>query len=94
MNIKTELFRMAQEAMTNVMRHAKASNIRISTGEDEKNLYLTITDNGVGFDMAQHKNTLGLIGLRERALSIGGKLKIESSIGMGTVISIAVPRKL
>lgn len=93
-NIKTELFRMAQEAMTNVMRHAKASYIRISTEEDEKHLSLTITDNGVGFDMGQHKNTLGLIGLRERALSIDGKLKIESSIGNGTIISIVLPKKL
>lgn len=90
--IKTEVFRMVQEAMTNVMRHAKAGTIIISAHEDEQNLYISITDDGVGFDLDQRKNTLGLIGLRERALSVNGKLIIESIIGKGTVINIVLPK--
>jgi len=92
-NIKTELFRMAQESLTNVMRHAKAGSVTVSTKEDIENIYLTIADNGQGFEPAQRKNTLGMIGLRERALSLGGKLQIESAIGKGTTICAIVPKK-
>ena len=92
MNVKTELFRIVQESMTNVMRHAKAKNIIINTREDSENLYLTITDNGIGFDQEKRKNTLGLIGLRERAISLHGTLEIESSVGKGTIIRAVIPK--
>ena len=75
------------------MSNGKASSIRISTKEDTNNLYLTIVDKGIGFDTKHHKNTLGLIGLRERAISVNGKVQIESTIGKGTVISVVVPKK-
>lgn len=93
MDRKTELYRMAQESLTNVMRHAKASNVTVTTKEDADNVYLNITDNGKGFDSNQKKNTLGLIGLRERALSLSGELHIESIIGKGTIICAVVPKK-
>ena len=92
MNVKTELFRIIQESMTNVMRHAKAKDILIRTSEDTENLYLTITDNGIGFDQEKKKNTLGLIGLRERAISLHGRLEIESRVGKGTIISAIIPK--
>ena len=93
MDQKTEFYRMAQESLTNVMRHAKASNVTVTTKEDTQNLYLIITDNGKGFDLSQRKNTLGLIGLRERAVSLNGELHIESTIGKGTIISVVIPKK-
>ncbi|MBV9988511.1 MAG: PAS domain S-box protein [Chitinophagaceae bacterium] len=92
-HVKTELFRMAQESLTNVMRHAQASSVLVMTREDEDNFYLTVTDNGQGFDGRQHKNTLGLVGLRERAVSMNGHLEIESEPGKGTIISVHVPKE-
>ncbi len=91
--LKTELFRIAQESLTNVMRHAKADKVSIRTKENSECFYLYIIDNGQGFNVEQSKNTLGLIGLRERAVSLGGKLEIESQIGKGTTISAIVPKK-
>ncbi|MCW3088907.1 MAG: sensor signal transduction histidine kinase, partial [Sediminibacterium sp.] len=89
---KTEFYRMAQESLTNVMRHAKATEVSVSTREDDDYLYLVVKDNGLGFDVSQRKNTLGLIGLRERALSLGGGLHIESSPGNGTRITAVIPK--
>ena len=91
-NMKTELFRIAQESLTNVMRHANADRVTVSTRMDNEMIYLTIRDNGLGFDVSLHKNTLGLIGLRERALSLGGELRIESKIGKGTIICAVIPK--
>jgi two-component system sensor histidine kinase DegS len=65
----------------------------VSTREDAVNLYLTITDNGIGFDTTQRKNTLGLIGLRERAVSLNGQLHIKSTIGKGTTVFAVIPKK-
>jgi PAS domain S-box-containing protein len=92
MEMKTEMFRMTQESLTNVMRHAHATEVHVTTGEDDKNLYLTVSDNGDGFDTGKRKNTLGLIGLRERAVSLNGVLNIESGIGKGTTISAVIPK--
>ncbi|MEO8174108.1 MAG: PAS domain S-box protein, partial [Sediminibacterium sp.] len=93
LEIKTELFRMSQESLTNVMRHSKAKKVEVSITEDAANIYLTISDDGVGFDTNHRKNTLGLVGLRERALSIQGELKIQSEPGKGTRVSVIIPKK-
>lgn len=92
MHTKTELFRIAQESLTNVMRHAQASSVLVFTREDENSQYLVIMDNGKGFDSGQRKNTLGLIGLRERALSMQGTLEIESSASQGTTVRAVIPK--
>jgi PAS domain S-box-containing protein len=91
--IKTELFRMSQESLTNVMRHAKAKKATVHITEDLNKIYLTVTDDGVGFDVKQRKNTLGLVGLRERAISVKGELHITSEVGKGTTISAIIPKK-
>ena len=91
--LKTALFRIAQESLTNVMRHAKAGKVSVRTKEYNECIYLYIIDNGKGFNIEQSKTTLGLIGLRERAVSLGGELEIESQIGKGTTISAIVPKK-
>jgi signal transduction histidine kinase len=93
MEIKTELFRMTQESLTNIMRHAEATQVKVSTASDNKKLYLTVTDNGKGFDTRKRKNTLGLVGLRERAGSLNGELQIDSEMGKGTTIRAIIPKK-
>ncbi len=90
-SISISLFRIYQEALTNVARHAQAGNVisllEVLPGE----LMLTITDDGKGFDVSGHKKTLGLLGMRERAYMIGGSVNITSGPGQGTTIMISVP---
>jgi len=89
------LFRIFQEALTNIARHANASKATITLDEPESNpgvVRLQVTDNGRGFDiLARGKQSLGLVGMRERALNIGGDLSIESQPGQGTAIRVCIP---
>lgn len=92
-NLATNVFRVYQEALTNVARHAHASKIETTLEEKESAIILTIQDNGAGFDMeeAKTKNSLGLIGMRERARLFNGELSIKSEKQKGTVITLKVP---
>jgi PAS domain S-box-containing protein len=88
------LFRICQESLTNVARHAAASRVRISLQEVINiNLLLKVEDDGKGFDVRTRggKKTLGLLGMKERALMMGGELKIESEPGKGTALFVTVP---
>jgi PAS domain S-box-containing protein len=88
------LFRICQESLTNVARHAEASKICISLQEQDKdNILLKIEDNGKGFEVRQigDKKTLGLLGMRERTLMMGGEFRIESDPGKGTTLFVTVP---
>jgi PAS domain S-box-containing protein len=88
------LFRICQESLTNVARHAEASKIRISLQEqDDKSILLKIEDNGRGFEVRKigDKKTLGLLGMRERTLMMGGEFRIESDPGKGTTLFVTVP---
>jgi signal transduction histidine kinase len=90
--IATGLFRMYQESLTNVARHSGASCVETRLKLIAGTLYLTIADDGHGFDVAKaERKTLGLLGMRERAIMIGGRLDIQSAQGEGTTIVIAVP---
>lgn len=92
--IGTGLFRMYQETLTNVARHAEAGKVtaRLKTSKDA--IVLSIHDDGKGFDPGSidHKKTLGLLGMKERAAMIGGHLDIRSVPGGGTTVKIAVNR--
>lgn len=90
--IKTELFRIVQESLANVVNHAQAANVTIDLSDDETNVYLTIADDGKGFDTTLTKNTLGLVGLRERAASVNGNLRIQSKPGGGTTVHAIIPK--
>lgn len=83
--VKTTAYRIIQEALTNVVRHAAASQVTVSLAINERSLALKVCDNGVGFDPAlvSHKSS-GLRGIRERACYFGGSLSLESSPGCGT----------
>ena len=94
--VATGLFRMYQESLTNVARHAGAEKViaRLKLSNDQ--ITLTVRDDGKGFDMkgSDKGKTLGLLGMKERALMIGGKLEIHSSPGKGTTIVIKVPLEM
>jgi PAS domain S-box-containing protein len=92
--ISIGLFRICQESLTNVARHANASRIRISLQEqDNANLLLKIGDNGKGFEVGKvgEKKTLGLLGMKERTLMMGGQFRMESHPGKGTTLFVTVP---
>jgi len=87
------LYRIVQEAMTNVARHADASRIDVSLYEEGALLTLEVRDNGkgIGPDAAAGYTSIGLLGMRERALAAGGQFAIEGFPGKGTVVSVQMP---
>jgi signal transduction histidine kinase len=88
------IYRIVQEAVTNILRHSGAVEARIIIEKDRLNtLHLKIADNGVGFNLenAEKGNSLGLIGMRERAKTINSTLKITTSLNTGTEIRLSVP---
>jgi len=85
--IKTDLFRICQESLTNVSYHAAANSVSIVIEDLPGKIRLTITDDGKGFDINQQKETPGLTNMQERAASVNGQLIIESKVGGGTKVS-------
>ena len=86
------LFRILQEALTNVMRHAKAQTVELTLSVEEQELCLSISDDGQGFVPAAGRSTsFGLVGMRERVLMLGGTLSLHSEPGEGTTLSVRVP---
>ncbi len=87
------VFRIFQEALTNVGRHAEASSVQAALSPSNGGWRLEVVDNGKGFDVpSQHgKRSLGLVGMRERALHLGGSFEVESTPGQGTRVSAWVP---
>lgn len=91
--ITTAAYRIVQEALTNVVRHAKVSEVMVHVWADGRTLFLRIEDQGIGFDPARLavSNSVGLSGMRERARLLGGKLKVESTPEVGTCVSAELP---
>jgi signal transduction histidine kinase len=91
--VKTGLFRICQESLTNIARHSHATQVQIDLEVSDDELSLVITDNGKGFVTDAHGNTgsLGLLGMNERALMIGATLSLQSAVGKGTVVKVAFP---
>ena len=91
------VFRIAQEALSNVRRHSGASAVKVTIDFGADALTLVVSDNGRGFDMPQRTSDLavsgklGIIGMRERARLIGGTLVVQSEVGMGTTVTLRVP---
>lgn len=90
--IKIDFFRICQEALTNVMYHAEASNVIISIEELGDKLSLCIEDDGKGFDLHKQHPATGLIRIRERTASINGHLVIQSDTGKGTKICVTITK--
>lgn len=89
---KTELYRITQEALTNIIRHARANAVQVKLCNSNDEIFLSISDNGRGFDPSQPSKSLGLIGLRERAASLHGTLQIQSAPGCGTTLTVVIPK--
>jgi len=86
------IYRLIQEILNNVKKHAKASNIKVALKNDSANLIVEIQDDGVGFDPGYiPPGHYGLIGMKERATFLGGTLRITSEIGHGSTFVIEVP---
>ena len=86
------LYRTVQEGLTNVMRHARASQVRVRLERPSpEELQLTIPDDGRGLDVHAVTRGLGLLGARERAAAVGGRLDIDSRLGSGVLLTLVVP---
>jgi GAF domain-containing protein len=88
------LFRIAQEAITNVVRHARAGTLRLSLGRATDRIVLEVVDDGVGFEpdhRAIAARRLGLVSMQERAAGLGGRVTVTSSPGAGTTVRAEVP---
>ena len=88
---ETAIYRIAQEALHNALRHSGASEISVQLTMARRHVVLEVADGGRGFDPAAHPAGLGLASMRERAASVGGELEISSAPGHGTVVRLAVP---
>jgi signal transduction histidine kinase len=99
-HVSTALFRIAQEAISNIVKHAQASHVHVSLAELPSGVVLVVSDDGRGFDMrrraavagAGDPDRFGLVGMFERAQLLGGRLVIESEPGAGTTVRAVIPR--
>ncbi|MFN2183196.1 MAG: PAS domain S-box protein [Anaerolineae bacterium] len=91
--METNLYRAAQEALTNVVRHSQATRVEVLLAQQSDKLRMIIEDNGVGFDSSVVSNSdrLGLFGIRERMEMLDGTFTIESAAGAGTALLLEVP---
>lgn len=91
--LETTAFRIFQESLTNVARHARASRVDAACSIQNEVLKLTVRDDGVGIspEVTTDRNSLGLIGMEERASDSGGSFQLESSVGRGTTVTLVIP---
>jgi signal transduction histidine kinase len=94
-DLSTTLFRILQETLTNIVRHAQATHAKIGIKEDDGFIILTVEDNGKGITEREvsDSKSLGLLGIRERALILGGGVHIRGSKGRGTRVEVKIPVK-
>lgn len=88
---ETALFRIAQESLTNIARHAQASSAAIALRLRQGKISLTIRDDGRGYDPARGRAGTGIVGMRERATMLGGTLRLTSLPGKGTIVRATLP---
>jgi len=92
LDVEESLYRIAQEALHNVVKHAGARQVRLEVGRVAEGVSLRVVDDGRGFDpSAVPDGHLGLAGMRSRAERLGGRLTVTSEIGHGTTIEVVVP---
>ena len=99
-DLEVTIYRIVQEALTNVRRHAQASQVQVRAQFLPHLVIITVRDNGIGFEVPDdvtelaHQGNYGLVGLRERAQLFGGQLIITSQPGAGTEVQVLLPRQL
>jgi PAS domain S-box-containing protein len=87
------IFRIVQEALTNIRKYAQACEVKVTLEMRGPELGVEVRDNGLGFDLAAvaQRGTLGLLGMRERVIALGGRIEVHSTPGQGTTISVVIP---
>lgn len=92
-DVAIALFRVGQESLTNILRHAKAKNVHLEITDDERELRLEIRDDGSGMEIVEPGTyrSYGLAGMRHRITALGGTFKLDSRLGAGTRIEIRIP---
>ena len=86
------VYRLVQEALTNISKHAKAQQVWVSLGERQGQVEVSVRDDGAGFDpQAQTSSAYGLVGMRFRVEAEGGSLTVDSKRGQGTLIQVRLP---
>jgi signal transduction histidine kinase len=89
--VNTAIYRIIQESLTNISKHARATEVNLEIIINRGSLYITIQDNGRGFDLEQNTTGFGLQSMRDRTLSLGGKFTINSAFGCGCQITVDIP---
>jgi signal transduction histidine kinase len=89
--VETASFRIVQEALANVARHARASHFEVTVAKQDAAFVVTVKDDGVGFEVERLRPSLGLVGMSERAELVGGRVDIESAPGAGTTVHARFP---
>jgi PAS domain S-box-containing protein len=90
--VEAQLYRLSQEALHNVVKHAQATQVHLCLSLQKDSVTLEVSDNGVGFDLAvRHPGHMGLSTMAERASSLGGDLELRSAPGAGTLVRVTVP---
>lgn len=90
-NLKLSLFRIIQEKISNIIRHSGATQISIKLQTDAESIFLTITDNGKGFDTQTAREGLGLSNIRTRVALFNGKMELKTAPGEGCVLLVTIP---
>jgi signal transduction histidine kinase len=90
-DVETTMYRIVQEALTNIAKHARATRVSILVTRKGDTAVVVVEDDGGGFDVGGRTGGLGLSGMRERVALVGGKLRLETSPGAGTTIAAEVP---
>jgi signal transduction histidine kinase len=90
-SVQLVVYRVAQEALSNAKQHSGAESIQVRLTQDRNGVDLTVSDDGDGFTFEQATTGLGLGGMRERALLVGGELNVESRPDLGTRVQLHVP---
>jgi signal transduction histidine kinase len=89
--IESAVYRIVQEALNNVAKHAAATRVDVSISDRGGDIALVVRDNGDGFAVQQRSTGFGLLGMRERLALVGGTLEIDSEPGAGTVVRASIP---
>jgi PAS domain S-box-containing protein len=95
-NQTVAMYRILQESLSNIVKHAKASNVNVNLSKRDDEIHFEIIDNGCGFDInnSGRVDSFGLVGMRERVALLSGDFSIDSKLGEGTRISIIIPEKI
>ena len=92
-NVEIVLYRVIQESVNNVIRHARASTLYIQLDKDAESITVTIEDNGTGFDTTKSRDGIGLKSIKARVAFLNGKVDYDSAPGKGTLVAVYIPYK-